>query len=93
MSLVSPVDPSLERTSACPVHFLWDARGHGRVWVRLGFLGLVGAGALASASALMRLPALAQAGALVAATSGLAWLAGHAVSLVERRRRRTSRLT
>ena len=43
-------DPSLERVSACPVHFLWDGRGAGRVWVRLGGMGLVAAGALFAAT-------------------------------------------
>ena len=61
---MSLLDPSTERVSACPVHFIWDGRGAGRTWVRLGFLGfLVGAMLLLASqwthAGLLRSPALA----------------------------------
>lgn len=81
MSLVSPVDPSEERVSACPVHFLWDGRGRGRSLVRFGFLGL----AAAAACALLRFVDVAAViGMISAAVYGL----GQVLSFTVAARRR-----
>lgn len=34
-------DHAEHRVSACPVHFIWDGLGKGRMLVRWGFFGLV----------------------------------------------------
>ena len=34
-------DARAENISACPVHFIWDGRGMGRLPVRIGFMGFV----------------------------------------------------
>ena len=81
MDLVNPVDPSEERVSACPVHFLWDGRGKGRVLVRFGFLGL----AAAAACAVLRFVDVA---AVVAGISALGYGAGQLLSFRVAARRR-----
>jgi hypothetical protein len=80
MPLVSPIDPSEERVSACPVHFLWDGRGKGRALVRFGFLGL----AAAAACAVLRFVDVA---AVVAAVSAVVYGAGQVVSFTVAARR------
>lgn len=79
-------DPSPHRTSGCPVHFLWDGRGRGRIFVRSGFLGLVLAGAVGTGGTLLRAP---EAGALaltLLALAGAAWGVGQALSFTARAR-------
>ena len=34
-------DPNPNHVSACPVHFIWDGRGKGRIFVRMGFMGFI----------------------------------------------------
>jgi hypothetical protein len=74
-------DPSPQRVSACPVHFIWDGRGQGRVWVRVGFLGFMGAGLLATSATWLRQELLADLSWLVLAGAGLSWGAGQLFSL------------
>lgn len=74
------------RESGCPVHFLWDGSGRGRPFVRAGFMGLLVAGALATA-AIMRvpgLPDLREAASWTATLSGVAWALGQVLRLVRR---------
>ena len=69
-------DPTPHRVSSCPVHFIWDGRGTGRVFVRAGFLMLiVGFALLTGASAtglvVLKSPALCVLGvALVSSCLG-----------------------
>ena len=76
------VDPTPERVSACPVHFLWDGLGHGRALVRLGFLGLLVAAALG-------LLHLTTASFAVVAVSGAVYAVGQAITAWVRTRRRS----
>lgn len=76
MALVNPVDPSVQRVSACPVHFVWDGRGKGRTWVRAGFLGFLAAGMLATMGSMLRMEPLTTAALVVVAASGGSWLLG-----------------
>lgn len=80
MALVNPVDPSVQRVSACPVHFLWDGRGRGRTLVRAGFLGFLVAGMLLTMGSMLRLDGLTTAALVVVATAGASWLAGQVVT-------------
>lgn len=83
-------DPTPHRVSACPVHFLWDGRGGGRTLVRLGFLGLVVAGALA-ALAVMTRHSDVQSGAQLTTTAALVtWGLGQLWSYAVIRRTRAS---
>lgn len=84
-------DPSLERVSACPVHFIWDGRGNGRVLVRSGFLGFLAAGMLATAGRLAHVePALTSAVGVAAVAAG-AWLVGQGISWLTARRLEVAR--
>ena len=74
-------DPSVERVSACPVHFLWDGRGVGRFYVRAGFLGFLAAGFFAC---LARMPhaAVPMSVALgLCAVSATAYVVGQALTI------------
>jgi hypothetical protein len=88
MALVNPVDPSRERVSACPVHFLWDGRGKARILVRAGFLGLLAAGMLFTAASLVRLEALAPIALGLALASATSWVLGQLGTLATTRARR-----
>ena len=74
-------DPSPQRVSACPVHFIWDGRGHGRTWVRMGFLGFMAAGMLATTATWLRLETLADLSWMTLAGAGISWGAGQLLSL------------
>jgi len=78
--LVSLNDPSPQRVSACPVHFIWDGRGTGRAFVRAGFLGFLVVGALLTGAVALRVPALKAAGLYALLASGAAWLLGQALT-------------
>ena len=84
---MSILDAGLERESACPVHFIWDGRGAGRPFVRVGFLVLVVAAVLASGATVLHVGALKDAAALTAAAGAASWLLGHGLARISRRRR------
>lgn len=69
-------DPSPHRTSACPVHFLWDGRGRGRALIRGAFLGFLLAGMCFTLGTMLREDALETAGVVVVALSALSWTVG-----------------
>lgn len=71
-------DPSPHRTSACPVHFLWDGRGKGRALIRAAFLGFLVAGMFFTAGKWLRFEALETAGGVVGLLSLLSWVLGQA---------------
>lgn len=75
-------DPSPHRTSACPVHFLWDGRGKGRALVRGAFLALLVAGMCFTAGRWLRMDALEMVATAVAALAGAAWLVGQGITVV-----------
>ena len=79
-------DPTPERVSACPVHFLWDGRGKGRALVRAGFLGFLLAAMLAFAGKLMRMDVATTAALVVVSGAGLVYLAGQMASALTKRR-------
>ena len=83
---VGLADPTPERVSACPVHFVWDGRGKGRVFVRTGFLGLLIAAMFGTAAQMTRAPALLDVAAIVVAMAAAAYLVGQALSFVAKRR-------
>lgn len=70
-------DPSPHRVSACPVHFIWDGRGRGRTFVRLGFLGVLAAGAVGSGAKLLRAAEGSDIAALLLFGSLALWGVGH----------------
>lgn len=75
-------DPSPHRTSACPVHFLWDGRGRGRALIRGAFLGFLVAGMCFTAGTWLRTEALETAGVVVASLSLLSWVVGQGFTFV-----------
>jgi hypothetical protein len=70
----------MERESACPVHFLWDGRGKGRWFVRMGFLGLLGAALLWAASKTFVVDVLTLPALIIAVGSIATYAAGQIVS-------------
>jgi hypothetical protein len=86
MALVNPIDPSTERVSACPVHFIWDGRGLGRSFVRGGFLGVIAAGMLVTAGQMVHVDVLKSGGLVVLVGSLASWLTGQALTALVRRR-------
>ncbi len=81
------VDPTPRRIMGCPVHFLWDGKGHGRTFVRSGFLGLMAGGMIATGGQMVHMPAVTTAGQVVLYASVAVWLIGQAVSALAGRRR------
>ncbi|HEY4221443.1 MAG TPA: hypothetical protein VGO62_08870 [Myxococcota bacterium] len=83
---MSLADPSPERVSACPVHFLWDGRGHGRSLVRAGFLGFLIAALLACAWKVMHFELLQSSALVVFAVAGAVYALGQLWSFAVARR-------
>lgn len=79
------VDTTTSRASACPVHFVWDGRGPGRPLVRIGFMGLLIAGAAWSMGAMVHAPALKSLAVVVAIGSAVGWGVGQLLGRVPRR--------
>jgi hypothetical protein len=79
-------DPTPHRVSACPVHFLWDGRGHGRVLVRAGFLGFLLAGMALSLSRWLFAPQVKTVGLVVALGAAALWGAGQLATFLTDRR-------
>lgn len=75
------VDPSPHRVSACPVHFIWDGRGVGRVFVRSGFLGLLLVGVLWSGSWLLQSDPLRTVAWIALCLAAGSWLLGQVLSM------------
>ena len=76
----------VRRESGCPVHFVWDGNGYGRPFVRVGFLGALLAGALASGATLAHAPSALSLAGVVGAASGASWALGQALARVRRAR-------
>lgn len=74
------IDPTAQRVSSCPVHFIWDGRGIGRPLVRYGFLGLVAAAILATGAVAFRADALHAAGIWVLTAAGASYALGQVAS-------------
>ena len=73
-------DPTPHRVSACPVHFIWDGKGHGRAFVRAGFmLVLVGCALFFGAKALT-MPTLTTPSMGVLAVAAVSWCVGQVLS-------------
>jgi hypothetical protein len=68
----------VRRESGCPVHFVWDGNGHGRPWVRVGFVLALAAGAAASFAVVAHVSAT-PARALGVAAAFL-WLVGQVLT-------------
>ncbi len=79
-----PTVVAVDRESACPVHFLWDGKRHGRPFVRAGFVGFLLASMLLCAAVMLPTVApasvLRSAGGWLGAVSGASWLLGHAIA-------------
>jgi hypothetical protein len=75
------VDPTPHRISACPVHFVWDGRGHGRAFVRAGFLGFLMASGAALLASMLRIDVAMQVASALALMATASWLVGHALGL------------
>lgn len=73
----------MRRESGCPVHFIWDGHGHGRPFVRAGFLGFVASGALLTLSGMGLLSKDWALGTL--AVSALAWTLGQILVALSKR--------
>jgi hypothetical protein len=67
------IDISVRRESNCPVHFVWDGNGLGRPAVRLGFMLLLVAGAVMSASVMVSSRAMSSVGATVGIVAVVTW--------------------
>ena len=67
-------DTSVQRESACPVHFIWDGNGYGRPLVRIGFLLLLVAGAALTMGRVV--PSVLDIGQSVFAVAVAVWLLG-----------------
>jgi hypothetical protein len=79
-------DPSPQRVSTCPVHFIWDGRGVGRIFVRVGFLGFLVAGGAFTGAMSLRIDALRSFGLVVVAVAAASWGLGQLLSFVAARR-------
>jgi hypothetical protein len=79
-------DPTPQRVSACPVHFIWDGRGRGRGLVRGGFLGLIVAGMVGTLSAMSHSELMRTGAMVVLGASLLSYSLGQAISFVVARR-------
>lgn len=77
-------DHAEHRVSSCPVHFIWDGLGRGRMFVRWGFFGLTFALATLTLGRWIHVDMLQQAGSTLAAVAGGAYLLGQALSGVVR---------
>jgi hypothetical protein len=80
--------PYLRRESACPVHFLWDGLGLGRLFVRWGFLGFIITAMLALGGQMAGFDAPAWIGVLIA---GALWTVGQVMSFAAAARIQSSR--
>lgn len=78
-------DAGLKRTSACPVHFVWDGVGIGRPMVRWGLMAIAGAGALWTLTALA-FPSYSVWGQRAALCAVGLWSAGQVASKLAARR-------
>lgn len=78
-------DPTPARVSACPVHFLWDGMGKGRVLVRTGFLGFLAAAMLGTCGTMMHVMRATEGAAVVAAVAAVVWCAGQLASVLAKR--------
>lgn len=84
-------DANPNRVSACPVHFIWDGRGKGRVFVRLGFMGFALAGMIGTGASLLRMSGAAPLLWTVLGVSGASWAVGQVLSLQVKRKLEASR--
>lgn len=75
-------DPTPHRTSACPVHFLWDGKGRGRLFVRSGFLGLIVAGMFGTGATLMRASEVGPIALAILGLAGASWTFGQILSFL-----------
>lgn len=75
-------DPTPHRVSACPVHFIWDGRGIGRVFVRAGFLMLIVGFALLTGASATGLVVLKSPALYVLGVAIVAWSVGQVLSFV-----------
>ena len=75
-------DPTPHRVSACPVHFLWDGRGRGRLFVRSGFLGFVVAAMVGVGASLLRIEGSAPFTLAVLGVAGASWTFGQVLSFL-----------
>lgn len=78
-------DANPHRVSACPVHFIWDGRGKGRIFVRLGFMGFALGGMIGTGASLMHLQGTAPVLWAVLGVSGASWALGQVLSLQVKR--------
>jgi len=77
---MSLVDPTLHQVSACPVHFIWDGRGHGRAFVRGGFLVLIAAAAAWVLGFMSHSTLAVNAGLGLGALAAASWSVGQVLS-------------
>jgi hypothetical protein len=77
-------DQAEHRVSSCPVHFIWDGLGRGRMWVRWGFFGLIFALATLVLGRWIHVATLEQAGSVFAGVACGIYLIGQALSGVVR---------
>jgi hypothetical protein len=75
-------DPTPHRVSSCPVHFIWDGRGFGRVFVRAGFLMLLVGMALLTGATATGFMVLKTPAAYVLGLALVVWSSGQALSFV-----------
>lgn len=75
-------DPTPRRTSACPVHFLWDGKGRGRLFVRSGFLGLVVAGMFGTGASLLHVDSAGPLALALVGLAGASWSFGQLLSFL-----------
>ena len=77
-------DPTPRRVSSCPVHFIWDGQGKGRMFVRAGFITFLGAMVLATGERAM-VTDLGSVPRTLLMVSAVAWVTGQLLTLWTRR--------
>jgi hypothetical protein len=77
---MSLIDTSLQRESACPVHFVWDGNGLGRPFVRVGFLLIVITALLATGAIMIHDNDVKAASLVVGGVAAGVWLLGQVLT-------------
>jgi hypothetical protein len=85
---VSFFDTSIQRESACPVHFVWDGNGLGRPVVRVAFLLCLVAGATLALGQMLHIDAVNVVGRVTGVVAGIMWLSGQGLTRLAQRQPR-----
>jgi len=79
-------DPTPHRVSACPVHFIWDGQGQGRMFVRAGFMGFVVAGMIGTGGSALHVEGMRSVALAVLGVAAASWSIGQVLTRMTARR-------